>query len=289
MKLLGIYTSRTHDLCLESIGQIKDLELDYDTRDAEFFSASEESGIELLENHTHFIVSVFQEDLETSWFNLICGYALGSGKPLFLVGNNLRGFIVNLFPSGNISSFFRMEKDKYLFEESIRIAKAELAKSGIAFHADAFCQAVSEGALKAVELFLAAGFSPDARNTKGVSAISLAIRGQHRSIVQLLLQKGVDINVVSDDRGNTPVMDAAACGDNEMVKVLIKSGADLNAVSKNGQTALILAVGQDNEDTALTLIRAGADMFIQDSLGMSAAAYAKMFGKNEILKHINEA
>ena len=288
MNILGIYSPALRNECSEGLSRLESLELSYQIRDSSFFSGLNETGIELLEDHTHFVVAMESGDVNSLWFIQVASYAIGSGKPLFLIASP-GGIASELFPSVDILGYFRMEKEKFLFNEMIRISKDELAKSGIAFSAEAFCESVSEGELRAVELFLNAGFSPDAKNRNGVPAVSLAIRGGHRSIVSRLLDRNVDIDAISEDRGNTPLMDAAACGDVDLIRLLIEAGSDLNVKSKNGQTALILALGQQNEQAAVLLLESGADPNIKDNLGMTAVQYAKLFGKNEILARFNTA
>lgn len=169
-------------------------------------------------------------------------------------------------------------------EEQAAKARAELERSGISITEEAFCETVREGELKAVGLFLKAGYSPNTRDKSGVPVLSLAVRKQHPTVVTMLIDAGADVNVISDDRGNTPLMDAAAVGRLELVGELIDAGADTDVASKNGQTALILAVGQNAVPLVERLVRAGADASIEDHLGMSAAKYAKLFNQSEILE-----
>ncbi|MBN2509972.1 MAG: ankyrin repeat domain-containing protein [Spirochaetales bacterium] len=285
MNILGIYSPSLRSECVEGLAKTESLGIPHEIRDSSFFGSLSGAAVKLLEGHTHFVAAPDKDDEESLWFVQVASYALGSGKPLFLLAP-LAGNSTGFFPSGDILAFFRMEKEKYLFNEMIRTSKEELASSGIAFSTEAFCESVSEGALKAVELFLRAGFSPDVKNKRGVSALSLAIRGGHRSIVSLLIKKGVDINRVSEDRGNTPLMDAAASGDEDLINILVSAGSNLDVRSKNGQTALILALGQANENAALALLKAGADPSLKDNLGMDAAKYAQLFGKHEVLEYL---
>ena len=45
----------------------------------------------------------------------------------------------------------------------------------------------------------------------------------------------------------------------DMVRILIDAGADLNRLNDRGQTALVCAVFRDNEPIAQALLKAGAD------------------------------
>ena len=122
----------------------------------------------------------------------------------------------------------------------------------------------------------------------GVSLLNIAIRNGHIKIASILLELGANVNSISGDRGNTPLMDAAAEANIEIMRKLIKAGADLNLKSKSGQTALVLSVGRQAEEAAVLLIKAGADINIKDDLGMSARKYAELFKLNQILLLMDE-
>jgi len=59
-------------------------------------------------------------------------------------------------------------------------------------------------------------------------------------LVKLLLAKGADVNAV-DNQGNTALMLAANAGEFQIVDSLINGGANVNARNKEGRTALRLA------------------------------------------------
>ena len=70
----------------------------------------------------------------------------------------------------------------------------------------------------------------------------------------------------------------------EIVSYLIENGADLEVKSSNGQTAVVLAVGNKQNDCAALLLKAGADADSTDSLGLSARKYAALYGVTELLE-----
>jgi ankyrin repeat protein len=76
-------------------------------------------------------------------------------------------------------------------------------------------------------------------------------------------------------------MDASAEGLTDMVQELIRRGADLSGLSRNGQNALVLAIGKGAQDIAAILLDAGADPFVADKLGMNACQYAQLLGRKE--------
>lgn len=93
----------------------------------------------------------------------------------------------------------------------------------------------------------------------GGTALVLAAAAGHTAAVELLLKAGADIDAV-DERGWTGLMRAAYFGKTDTVRLLIASGADVNAREKYaGATALHFAARQSQSDTVRMLLDAGAD------------------------------
>ena len=84
-------------------------------------------------------------------------------------------------------------------------------------------------------------------------------------------------------------MEAAQIGDLKTTKLLLSNDADTNIQSKDGQTALILAVGRKDVPMVKLLIEHHADWNIADRLGMSALGYAKLFNNKEILEAMQQS
>lgn len=239
---------------------------------------------------THLIAVVERGDVSSRWFTFLAGYAMGRSCPLCLYTHTdgealpsyLRPFSVVAEPS---ELLIYLDRERILFEreEAIEHAKSRLLEWGMALSDEAFARAVSEGNDEAVQLFLRAGFSPDARDAHGVPVLSLAIRGRHRSIMKILIERGADVNVSSEDRGDTPLMEAAVRGEPEILEELLSCDADLNVVNKNRQTALMLAIGESYIQIAKRLIEAGAEDVGPDELGMTALKYAQLFHHDDIV------
>jgi ankyrin repeat protein len=62
----------------------------------------------------------------------------------------------------------------------------------------------------------------------------------------------------TDERGNTPLLEAARYGHEDICRVLIGAGADVKAKDKDGKTALMLAVQNNHDDVVRVLKQAGA-------------------------------
>jgi TonB family protein len=85
-----------------------------------------------------------------------------------------------------------------------------------------------------------------------------------------LLQAGADVNARSK-RGETALMAAAATGMAD--EDLIHGGADVNATNDSGMTVLMLLSQRGRPDEIATLLRAGADARRKDAAGRTVLDY----------------
>ncbi len=217
------------------------------------------------------------------------GYCVGKGKPFVLYRENKQvlplcnGKAVVISKKEDLKLFLISEVKKNTEQLSIEAAKSKISEMGHEFSIRDFVEVVFKGEILAVSQFIKAGYSPNICDKNGVFLLNIAARNGHLKTAAILIDNGAEINSVSGDRGNTPVMDAAAEDNIEILTRLVSAGALLDIKSKSGQTALILAIGRHAEDTALTLIKAGADIDIKDDLGMTAKKYAGLFKLERVL------
>ncbi|GAB6032881.1 Ankyrin repeat domain-containing protein 44 [Chamberlinius hualienensis] len=126
--------------------------------------------------------------------------------------------------------------------------------------------------LQIVDLFIESGVNINARNFKGRTALLKCINGYcNFSIFCHLLAKGADVNL-ADVKGVTPLMSVNCkkhLENNDMLNILIKYGADVNAMNLNGETALVYAVRKGNFYNAKTLLANKADIRARSKDGKS--------------------
>lgn len=169
-------------------------------------------------------------------------------------------------------------------EEKTRDAFSNLFNDGIPYTADCFALYINKGKLDVCQRFIDAGISINCRTEDGTPMLNVAIRAEQEECVNWILEHNVDIDAVSDDRGYSAVMDAVWKNNLELTKVLIGRGANLNFISRDGQSVLVLAVGGGNYEICKLLAESGADPDVKDQMGMSALEYANLFGKKDIAK-----
>lgn len=106
-------------------------------------------------------------------------------------------------------------------------------------------QAASQGAIKVIELLLANKADVNAGDNEGYTplhgAVSYGKNDTRKTVVEILLKSGANVNAKTTRDGETPFHKAIDRGDVEIVKLLLNYGADVNAVSKFGVSSLYFA------------------------------------------------
>ncbi|XP_042891456.1 uncharacterized protein LOC122265984 [Penaeus japonicus] len=104
-------------------------------------------------------------------------------------------------------------------------------------------------------------------------------------IARLLLQSGANVNA-RDVVGNTPLHAAAQAGHNRVVKLLLANGAQLEATSRSGMTPLHRAASKGKELTCNLLLRRGANTRAEDSEGRTPADWATKRGFKSVARKL---
>ncbi len=119
-----------------------------------------------------------------------------------------------------------------------------------------------------------------AQATENDAAFLQAAASGDTDLAKLLMRMGVDVNV-ADSAGNTALMYAAGNGQVDMTAMLVESGAAVNATTPEGWTALMLAALSGYTPIVQGLIVAGADIGLKADIGMNALIMAAARGHAE--------
>lgn len=106
--------------------------------------------------------------------------------------------------------------------------------------------------------FLKNGLNPNARDKRGWTPLHECCHNNRPPIhARLLIQAGADVNSLNDRR-ETPLHLIASHG-GEILGLLVKAGAKLNARDREGRTALVYAASDGSPADVKLLLDAGAD------------------------------
>jgi hypothetical protein len=245
---------------------------------------------------THAVVLSMGREAEFSSriFIFLSGFACGSGLPVAVCGEEAAASI----PAGLASSFKVLKNkaslNRYLKKEreaekkrgasgEAGAARDSLLQAGIPVTKESLFRCVREGMVREVSLFFAAGFSPDARDEAGVALLNMAARAKNPDMLRALIDAGAQVNSLAADRGSSALLDAVMLRRPDLLRILMEAGADINLKTKDGQSALIIAVGAGDAACTEILLKAGADPDDADALGASARKYAVLFHNTALM------
>jgi len=112
---------------------------------------------------------------------------------------------------------------------------------------------------------------PTATNKAGQNVLHQIVTKQNQEdIIAYFFKKGVDINQADKD-GNTPFMGAAGVKNEKLVASMLPKVKNINAVNSKGESALTNAVKSSNVAVVDLLLKNGADVKIVDKEGHNLA------------------
>ena len=152
---------------------------------------------------------------------------------------------------------------------------------------DLMIKAAANGDVQKVEECLDQGADVSYKDKKGKTAIGVAVRGNHVSVVRVLLIEGIKGSNPDSFLGDA--QGAAIMGHVEVVREFLDAGIDVNAKNKYGQTLLHVASAEGQTEVVQELVDRGALIDARDSGGSTAVFHASGFGSPKVVKMLMAA
>lgn len=132
--------------------------------------------------------------------------------------------------------------------------------------------AVRDGSLRVVNLLLAQNKTQvEARTKQDESALMMAALSGNEELARVLMTKGADVNKT----GWTPLHYAATKGHIRIIKLLLEKSAYIDAESPNRSTPLMMAAMYGTFDAVKLLVDEGADVLLKNELNLTALDFAR--------------
>jgi len=141
-----------------------------------------------------------------------------------------------------------------------------------------------EGNIPMMELFVAHGADINKANSFGEQALLHAAWKGRLEAVRWLVERGARLN--REGKEWAALHYAVFAGHAEVVGYLLGRGADVNALSTNGSTPLMMAAREGKEAIARTLLAAGARRDIINEGGDDALHWAMRYNNLKIAREI---
>jgi len=134
------------------------------------------------------------------------------------------------------------------------------------------------------------GASSGGPSARDIVVFCEAARDGNIAEVRLLLgQYGRDIIDRRDSIEARALTWAAFSGHRDIIELLLDRGADIDGPGTYARSALIWAVNQGHDDIARLLLEKGADPHLEDEYGRTAADYARQYGHEALAEEIETA
>jgi len=145
--------------------------------------------------------------------------------------------------------------------------------------------AIQVPALKAAKALLDGSANVNALNGAGESALMMAALKGDLAGARLLLERGAQVN----QSGWAPLHYAATGPEPKIVQLLLERGAEIDAPSPNGTTPLMMAAQYGSEDSVRLLLERGADPKKRNQRELGAADFARLSGRESLTKRLESA
>ena len=133
-------------------------------------------------------------------------------------------------------------------------------------------EAAAAGDLGAIERHLASGADVNGRGGKYRSTpLQRAALAGRVEVVELLIRRGADVNALGEDH-STPLHAAALFGHETVVHVLVQNGADVNVAANRGETPLGVATLDEGTTRYIASL---IEIELDEGLGSRRAAIAE--------------
>ncbi len=143
-----------------------------------------------------------------------------------------------------------------------------------------------EGNIDMMRLFISRGADINRVNSNGETALILAAWRGHLDAVKWLIERGARINM--PNRQWSPLHYAVFAGQQEVANHLMAEGANINALSPNGSSVLMMAIYEGREDLARQLIEKGADRTYRNDWGDGALEWSMRYNQLGVARLLTE-
>lgn len=133
-------------------------------------------------------------------------------------------------------------------------------------------------------------FGADVKATvDGVTGIHEATYAHSKVLIRFFIENGVPVDARTQPGGSTALMDAVRDGDAEIVSLLIRHGADTNAVEPDGTGPLHLAAMRGYKRVAEILLENAANPIAETDTGLTPQDLSKTDGYDDITNLLAES
>ena len=145
---------------------------------------------------------------------------------------------------------------------------AELQDDMNEYGSNVVMEASGSGNAELVEYLISKGADVNDENKHNPHALLIACWGRHLGVMEVLLKHGAYVDATqmgTDSTEDTSLNIACQRGDMEMIRLLLKYGADMNRYNRDGESPFITAYLQHNNEAIDLFLESGMDLNCNES------------------------
>lgn len=163
------------------------------------------------------------------------------------------------------------------------LKRIETERLGYPFTPQGFLKAIENENTEAIHVFLSAGIDLEVKDERGWTPLMIAAANGQEKLTQLLIHSGARLTA-RDINGFTPLHWAAFKGMSNIVQLLLSKEVDIDSQSKFKWTPLMQACTRGHLEVCSILVAAGANLDLANSEGLTALQMAISKGFHGIVE-----
>jgi ankyrin repeat protein len=167
-------------------------------------------------------------------------------------------------------SAFKKLLDEHPTSKIVSSTKQMIERTEKAKDANLFLNAIKNGDIERIKKLISQGANVNAKDNKGMTPLHEAAYYGRRQVAKVLIAEGANVNA-TDTAGQTPLHIAANFGAKFVPELLLANGAQVNARDNSGNTPLHDAAGWwcVKQDLLELLLAKGADVNARNEAGQT--------------------
>jgi ankyrin repeat protein len=167
-------------------------------------------------------------------------------------------------------------------------AQAQLNLNPFSSYAESIPRLAAKNDPASVQAMITDGKSPNDTDDAGHAGLHIAAINGNDRIVAILIKAGAQIDI-KDPLGDTPLFYAADRGEPDICKMLLDAGASPEAQNRSGVTPLMTAARRGNTDVVRLLLARGGNPNTTDFTGRDAVGWAEDSHKQSLVQLLRQA
>lgn len=140
-----------------------------------------------------------------------------------------------------------------------------------------------------VKMLIKAGAVVNVTGMDQLTPLMAASLEGHEEVARVLINNGANVNTKRGHMRETPLMMASSAGHKDIVRLLIEQGADVNFRGRRAISPLFLASNEGHMEIVKLLLEKGADVNAETDNGSTALGAASDNGHTDIVKILKAA